>query len=177
MYSGRALSGELEELPEIDLTLVTNIIQDAVKECLHNESKLLILEVNERSVTHKLGEYLQKKFRKYSYDVDCEYNKDGHEPKRLNLPPGLVDGTVSTAADVATTVYPDIIIHRRGTKDNLVVIEAKKSTNPDRTTDCQKLEAFRRDLGYKFCYRLVFDVGERVNKENPNYSLQELSEI
>jgi hypothetical protein len=163
-----------EKLAGIDLKSVPNMVQEAIKDCLREENKLLMLEVNERSVTHKIAEYLQKKFCNSGYDVDCEYNKDGHEPKQVHLPRELVEGSVSTSEDMATTVYPDIIIHRRGTSDNLVVIEAKKSRNPDKNMDLRKLIAFRKDLGYKFCYRLVFDAGERVNPENPNYRLEEI---
>jgi hypothetical protein len=44
--------------------------------------------------------------------VDPEYNRDGHEVKRS-------DGVI---------VVPDVIVHHRGTSDNLLVIEVKKST-------------------------------------------------
>lgn len=51
-----------------------------------------------------------------------------------------------------TTVFPDVVVHRRGTNaQNLVVIEAKKSTNADDGEwDKTKLRAFRdpEQLGY-----------------------------
>src|SRR4030042_3754738 len=37
-----------------------------------NDSFLLEKDVNERSISHKLAEYLQEQFP--DYDVDCEYN-------------------------------------------------------------------------------------------------------
>lgn len=49
----------------------------------------------------------------------------------------------------ARTVYPDIIIHHRGTDDNLVVIEIKKTTSQEANDfDRRKLLAFREQLRY-----------------------------
>ncbi|RZD14205.1 MAG: hypothetical protein EVJ47_05925 [Candidatus Acidulodesulfobacterium ferriphilum] len=92
--------------------------------------------LNERSITHKLAEYIQKYFS--DYNVDCEYNRMPNKrnnngeaeakfiPKELNL---SVSKTRSND-DKGTTVYPDIIIHKRGSnKSNLIVIEAKKKAN------------------------------------------------
>ena len=50
----------------------------------------------------------------------------------------------------ARTVFPNIIVHRRDTQDNYLVIEAKKSTNPDdRDIDFDKLTGYKRQLGYR----------------------------
>ena len=38
--------------------------------------------VNERAVSHKLAEYLQTLFK--GWNVDCEYNKKGLNPKELD---------------------------------------------------------------------------------------------
>ena len=46
-------------------------------------------------------------------------------------------------------MFPDIIIHHRGTSQNLADIEVKKSTNPEADDwDMRKLAAFRDQLGY-----------------------------
>ena len=88
-----------------------------------NDWKLLKSDVNERSITHKLAIYLQENFP--NFDVDCEYNRDGLDPKMLNLPvSNILDNDTE-----AKTVFPDIIIHERGTKNNILVIEVKKSSN------------------------------------------------
>jgi hypothetical protein len=68
---------------------------------------------------------------------------------------------VSPADEDARTVFPDIIVHRRGRQGagearNLLVIEAKKSGNKDRT-DCDKLAAFKNDeYRYPFAALLLF---------------------
>jgi hypothetical protein len=81
---------------------------------------------------------------------------------------------VATDETHATTVYPDIIVHwRENVKNNLLVIEAKKSSNPNRRSDFKKLNAFMRaenagGRGYKFSAFVVFDV------ENPENSTVEV---
>ncbi|HUV79564.1 MAG TPA: hypothetical protein VMW40_01860 [Candidatus Bathyarchaeia archaeon] len=49
------------------------------------------------------------------------------------------------------SVYPDIIVHRRRTADNLMVIEIKKSSS-DILDDCDRLKlgSYKSDLGYKY---------------------------
>jgi hypothetical protein len=49
------------------------------------------------------------------------------------------------------SVFPDIIVHKRNTKRNLVVIEVKKDTNrQDPQWDLKKLRAFRADPHYAY---------------------------
>jgi hypothetical protein len=57
-------------------------------------------------------------------------------------------------------VYPDIIVHRRGKSgagDNLVVIEAKKSTT-GQNGDKEKLRAYLRCLGYRHAFYVEFPI-------------------
>ncbi|MHB1868016.1 MAG: hypothetical protein ACYCPP_03625 [Nitrososphaerales archaeon] len=75
----------------------------------------------------------------------------------------------------AATVYPDIIIHKRDSHENLVVIEAKKSTNREVETDILKLKQFKQKLGYLFCYRLILGVGKSVNRNSPSFRLEEIN--
>src|SRR2546427_8109761 len=86
-----------------------------------NDFFLLEHRVNERSVSHKLAEYLQRQFP--DWNVDCEYNKKGLSTKELD--------TIRECDEQRTTdrVFPDIIIHRRNTDDNLLVIEVKHQSD------------------------------------------------
>lgn len=112
---------------------------------------LLEHHAHERSVTHKLGEYLQPEFP--DYHVDCEYNLHGPLPKRLLR---------ECEGNEHELVYPDIVVHRRGNDDsNLLVVEAK----PRRRTkvpkcDRIKLEEFTKldgGYGYQFGLFIGFD--------------------
>mgnify|MGYP006286376943 CR=1 FL=1 len=103
-------------------------------------AELLNVNANERSITHKLAEVLQGSFP--DMDVDCEYNRHKSVTKRI---PAYGSRQINADDLEAKTVYPDIVVHRRGTDDNnLLVIEVKKDTDARRNRgyDAEKLEAF-----------------------------------
>jgi hypothetical protein len=98
-------------------------VKHALEAFLENDSQLLRIDANERSITARIAMYLQQALPQLH--VDCEYNRDGVNPKRLahfHLFPEAEDTE-------AKTVFPDIIAHVRGTNKNYLVIELKKSTN------------------------------------------------
>lgn len=137
----------------------------AVCRLLTLDQDLLKLGANERSITHKLAEYLSMEFP--GYHVDCEYNRVGHEEDTKVLPyllentePFEKDGDDPRRDVKARTVYPDIIIHRRATDVNLLVIEMKTTSGGgDYVKDQNKLRAFTsadsmKDDGHVYHYQL-----------------------
>src|ERR1035441_988365 len=104
---------------------------------LANDSDLLHGSMSERAMTHKFAEAMQNVFR--SWHVDCEYNREGKVPKRIDLP-----------EKPNKTVLPDIIVHRRNpdggqnVSKNLLVIEAKPSNSDAESVayDTRKLHAY-----------------------------------
>jgi hypothetical protein len=130
----------------------------AISRVLQEDAYLLKVDANERSVSHRLAIYLEAELKDEfpDWDVDCEYNRDGHEPKTLRLTP-----TTTTSADAdGTTVYPDIIVHKRGQQENLLAIEIKKNNRRrGMESDLLKLQCFRRDLHYRFALFVRFTIG------------------
>ena len=70
-------------------------------------------------------------------------------------------------------LYPDIIVHHRGTENNLIAIEAKPSPNnapckkpEQRECDCDrcKLRAYKADLGYQHTFYVIFPVEKELEK-------------
>ena len=125
--------------------------------------------LNERSITHKLAEYIQKYFS--DYNVDYEYNRNMADIKKIKK---ISKKNISeTDAEGNTvSVYPDIIIHKRGNNDsNLIVIEVKKANADDNSKkfDCEKLKAFTKSDGLKYKYGIYLE----LNK-NSNHGLKEL---
>ncbi|WP_321801281.1 hypothetical protein [Burkholderia sp. BCC1988] len=124
----------------------------ALSELLVNDHDLLSIDANERSITFRFAMYLQRCLPDWT--VDCEYNRDGVDPKKLaylGLDPDSED-------DEAKTVFPDVIVHRRGRRENFLVLEFKKSTSHvDRNIDLQKLQGYKRQLGYE--HALYVEVG------------------
>jgi hypothetical protein len=118
---------------------------------LQRDSYLLRNDVNERSIVHRFAMYLQSELA--HLDVDCEYNRDGVDPKRieyLGLHPDYEDTE-------AKTVFPDVIAHRRGSDENYLVIELKKTTNRvDRRVDFAKLRGYKAHLEYRFALFIEF---------------------
>lgn len=146
--------------------------------------ELLENVAHERSITHKLGEYLQKLFP--GYDVDCEYNLDinnyqnrkrwvsGEAREKLKKQLQKIQNELKLDANdlneeinkISSIFYPDIIVHKRRTnKHNLLIIEAKKSNITDKSFDEEKLQAFTRSVDrydryeYQLGALVTLDVG------------------
>jgi len=124
----------------------------ALSELLDKDQDLLGIDANERSITFRFALYLQQHFPDLT--VDCEYNRDGIEPKRL----GHLELYPDSEDDDAKTVFPDVIVHQRGTRKNPLVLEFKKSTSHvDRQIDLRKLRGYKQQLGYE--HALFVEVG------------------
>lgn len=112
----------------------------AVEDFRKHDFQLLEISADERAATHRIACYLQKYFP--GWNVDCEYNRRGRNPKKL-------DGEL---------VRPDIIIHRRNSRENLLCIEAKKSGGSldELDDDRKRLAEFTQYAGeYKYPFGLL----------------------
>ena len=132
-------------------------IKEIVKNCLQKlrrlDKNLFEKDLNERTITHKLAIYLQEEFQELN--VDCEYNRFEDLVKRLELPKDKINWDDTEAK----TVFPDIIIHKRGIQENnLLVIEVKKSSNINPGDfDRMKLHTFRQEP-YSYTYGLFLKI-------------------
>ena len=128
-----------------DREQIEEMIDEVVERLFKDDCDLLALDVNERAVSHRLACYLQQLLP--DWHVDCEYNRARDLPKRLRLTVEKVD----TDNLEARTVYPDVIVHKRGTDENLLVIEMKKAGNTQKDEhDRRKLRAFRDQMYYRY---------------------------
>lgn len=144
-------------------------IIEAAVECLKNDHSFLLKEknnLNERTVTSQLRAILSKFFP--DFDVDAEYNRmdvnGQYRPKAIDhLEAGVFDETVPYDDLEGRTVFPDIIVHRRGTNENLLVIEVKMAWKSGKAgLDEEKLSAYtdrEKGLGYRF--GLYLEIGEK----------------
>ena len=116
-------------------------------------------DLHERSMTHKLANYLEKLFN--GYDVDCEYNKNISESKKIHDIESEIQKIRKIEKDEykdSVVDFPDITIHKRGNKlKNLLVIEVKKDNaiknNKSKLEeiDILKLKAYTtEDLNYRY---------------------------
>lgn len=119
---------------------------------VHRDGQLLLGDVSERCICHKLGQYIEWMFP--GFDTDCEYNNDGHSDTKV------IDKL--KAMGVANWLSPDIIVHRRWTDFNKFIIQAKKTTNTkpeDRSDDLIKLKAFTEGSMMSSGRMCKYDVG------------------
>jgi len=140
-------------------------IKAALKLLFERDKYLLANNSSERSIAFRFALYLCSQFEEY--DVDCEYNYHHKGPKRifvLNKEDKKYFRIRKTISDVnAHSVYPDIIIHKRGTDVNLLIIEIKKSTNKDeydKQRDSIKIREYSKQIGYTFSTYLEIPTGK-----------------
>ncbi len=139
------------------------ILRSCLKKLRKLDKTLLDINVNERTITHKLAGYLQQNFPEFN--VDCEYNRFEDLVKKLKLPKDKINWD-----DIeAKIISPDILIHKRGIQeDNLLVIEVKKSSNINPGDfDRMKLQQFRQEP-YSYTYGLFL----RIDLDGENDELE-----
>jgi hypothetical protein len=155
---------------------IKNKLNTALDKLYVKDWYLLEKSVHERSITHKLAEYLQVLFP--DYDVDCEYNNDidkrktfisndamsklKEELKKIDLNPESKN-LLEEIKKLSKNFYPDIIVHKRNTnKHNVLIIEAKKD-NTDTSFDEVKLTAMTQN---HYNYQLGVSI---ILSTNANY--------
>jgi hypothetical protein len=130
----------MSRLSKPGITRVRRNVEKALYLLYRNDHFLIINGTQERSITHKLAEYIQQQFP--GWHVDCEYNRRGQR-----LPKAILSQDTS---------YPDIIVHHRNTRENLLVIEAKSIHSQDHSDahDKKKVKAYIEDSDYQYQFGL-----------------------
>lgn len=156
-------------------------IDAGINDFLMNDSYLIINNLNERTITHRLAISISKYFE--NFDVDCEYNGnivgEGGKKRIKLLKEELAIRNLLTRHEneleseiIERSVFPDIIIHKRGTRDNLCIIEVKKSNSKvDFEYDHLKLSMYTRpDFGNTLNYQLGIFI-EFIISDYPSFEL------
>ena len=144
-------------------------VQRALEWMKVHDAHLFDVDGSERSLTFRLGCYMQQEFPKWN--VDSEYNRNGEVPKALKA---VLEDVKRRKPDTKSKghVFPDLILHRRGPAGpNLLVIEAKKEserTPENEAFDRLKLAAYQDELHYRVAAFIVFGTDEN----NPTYELE-----
>lgn len=143
---------------------VIHKVRIALQQFFDNDHDLLSIGVNERSVSHKLAEYLQTQFS--DLKVDCEYNRHLEDIKTMKGLKRMIEEEGPLEADDldASTVYPDVIVHKRRTDDfNLLVVEMKtRPTDRGEEKDKAKLKLFTGpEFRYQFGLYIALNLNDR----------------
>lgn len=133
-------------------------VEKALRTFFRKDEKLLHIDANERSITHKVAEYLQYQFP--DMNVDCEYNRRGGS------------GSVKKSSSTGQGILPDIIIHERGTDNNnclAIEIKIKKREIKSKTyqnavdRDYEKLKDYT-SLLYRYKVGLFLEIDIRSKR-------------
>lgn len=132
-------------------------LDQALQTLIEQDRFLLKTSANERAISFRLALHLQALLPEWN--VDCEYNcweTPCHYMQQVIT-------STSSAATEARTIFPDIVIHRRGTAENLAVIEIAKSTNRFNIhQDVKKLKAYKMQLGYQHALLVSIGVDDEI---------------
>lgn len=132
---------------------IQELIHKSIDELYQNDILFLQpkYDINERTVCHRLAIYLEK-YLAYNFDVDVEYNRMRNSEDSEDV--GELLGKVinhEESGENGSYVYPDIIIHKRDTSTNILVIEVKMSwKNRRRKIDYNKINQYIEQLKYQF---------------------------
>lgn len=136
-YDGNSLlnlAGSLNDNQKLDNYLLSilimtptqlkNIVIESLSILCNKDFLLIKSSVKEECINHKFAQYIEyivKQFLPY-IDVDVEYNKYEHDPKKM------MD---------QTPIRPDIIVHERqsGNSNNFLAIETKKNYSSQHDKD------------------------------------------
>jgi hypothetical protein len=147
-----------ESIDEITFEEIKERVHRAIRRFLKENNQLLKFGLQEQTNSMKMVSYLDDEFP--DWDVDGEYNKivDKHSEECQEKTVFLMMKRSGYKIEYLVKaervrVRPDIIIHRRGTIENLLAIEIKLSENQEQIEyDWAKLDAYcqNHELRYRF---------------------------
>lgn len=126
---------------KLDAGDAPEMLSKALGRLSDQDKHLFKVHSSERSICFRLGSYLQDCVGD-AWDVDCEYNRDGWDPKKQ-------DGKFVT---------PDLVVHHRGPEGvNWLAMEAKPCWRiGDLEKDLRKLVGYRANQDYCDVLFLLF---------------------
>jgi hypothetical protein len=137
-----------------DWSVVEPRLKAAIARVLECDSVLLEDRTGERCIAHRLAFYLEDEFR--GWHVDCEFNRQGEEgdrsTKRVSTSAGLPE---SRAGQGSVDVTPDIIVHLRRKKRNLLAVEVKPSDSAEIPKDREKLRKYLTDFHLRYAFAVL----------------------
>ena len=136
----------------LELIEIIELLDKSFKSLFSNDLYLLFSHNGENTISHRLAIYLENNLPNInsSYNVDCEYMRDGENRKMIN----------------GHRRIPDIIIHKRGNNypTNYLCVYAKRYENIN--SDLENIKGFLKDnYYYKFgCFVKYF---QSANNKSP----------
>lgn len=133
---------------------IESILNASIDMLFEKDSQIIFESYNlhERSITHRLAIYVEQHFYNTDYIVDVEYNR-----MRNVYGEDVIGNAIGKNLDLqkygksVSSVYPDIIVHKRDTNNNLLEIEVKMQwKNATQDFDYLKINEYIEQLDYTF---------------------------
>lgn len=132
---------------------IEKILDHSIKELYKKDAVLLRgkYNIHERTVCHRLAIYIENNLTE-EYDVDVEYNRMRTKYGDDEIGEAIGKTLNWEGSDEGSSfVYPDIIIHKRDTDQNIVDIEVKMAWKSGlKKFDYEKINLFIKQLNYRF---------------------------
>jgi hypothetical protein len=144
-----------------------SIVNKALDMLYKNDGYLIQRQIHERSIVFRFGIYFDLMIKKlteyYGLHLDFDYNRNKENPKRTKAHPH--------------GIYPDLILHQRGSNDNnTLALEFKTYWNENHTDDIGKLkEITSPNQEYKF--RLGISIVLGKDRDNCQFTFVQNGEI
>ncbi|MDR3436645.1 hypothetical protein [Telmatospirillum sp.] len=138
---------------------------------LLGDKELAYADPSERAIVARLGNILQGRYPGWSMDLEWSRRENVIKRLRYDLSDEELIGK--------DAIVPDLIVHRVGKRENLLVVEVKKVTNTDYEGDIWKLKGLTEQAGpygYLVGLHLVVDVKAGAAPQCDVYVDAELSE-
>lgn len=149
---------ENKNLIDCEIEKYLDWVDKALVQFINNDN-FLKETFSERAKCFRIGHYLANTIEKQTLSsdgivVDCEYNRCEYEPKRLGEDYNR------------ELVVPDIIVHKRGEKENYIVIEAKNKCWCYK--DKAKVKTFVKCNDYLYKVGILFNF-KQINSMNEGF--------
>ncbi|WP_338986409.1 hypothetical protein [Fusobacterium polymorphum] len=156
-----------------------DIFEKAKNKFLKEEKEIIKIDVNERTLSARLmfhlqtlllSEIYQESYKKYS--VDCEYNRRKESTK-------MISKKYRKFEKEDKQIYPDIILHQRKNRKNLMIIEMKKTVSSDKDGKDENrdrlkfLTSSRKENEYKYLLGIYFEVNRIPDKCKIEFFIKE----
>lgn len=158
----------------METIVILNKVDQAIRNFLENEIDLLRRRLNELSFSFSLARELTPLFE--DYNVDAEYSGDVEKPndrKELEISNFERESVGKKSNHIGIYKFtPDVIIHKRGTNtQNLVVIEVKKDNSPisEKKNDIIRLKKLTKKTSvnhYNYKLGIALELGTKENAGN-----------
>ena len=157
----------------LDLKDFLNILRMSLDLLYKNDYYLIEHSIHEQDISHRIAHYMENLLNNYEWykkiplNIDVEYNKNFDDSKKVfnncfncSEKKCYIKKEHYHISNYESDCKPDIIVHERESKNNIVVIEVKKNKKQC-SEDFAKLSAFTcYNSDYKYGIGIYINIAD-----------------